>query len=586
MIKHTFGLTLAATLAAGFVHAQPAFPKLPETYSFSTSFMSSNCTAPLHLVYLGLLASGPRLGRREVVLLVLLNVHLLLTYPEFLAVVKCFEALQLLVAVARRRPDVWKPLLLVNLTVCLLHPVLVAQKIALTVVEAGDRRHFSIFGDPFRETRTCLGNCLGLRYAHLPLDPLGPKAAAAVALIVLAAWAAGLCVLARRHRLGAAVAFWAGALALLHLLPVLLQGSQARFHGAAKFLLQTYALPLLAVQALCSLRGRGRLAGYAAAAVWAAAAVCADARVFPAAHRSGVVYPYRQMRDTLAQHQEPLAALTPPPGLWVLRLAANEAGLPLVPLSQTQRIWLARAPDAVELAGDSAPPRRVVFEGLVAADPAVLAAGNFPLPDAALEFRPERVLGRVGPQYLCRGRIRYATTAVIPGGVWVTAAGQTCPGIFAGGPRLVVRGDVPGWARLRSPYRFRVAVPAAGWEAEAAVGGSGPFEVAFALPAAAVGRVVRVRVVPLQTFRPSEVDPKSRDTRDIGFMLHAVECPEAPPAADALRAAHAGEVLLTITRECNSFPPAPPVLTCPRDPPPATPAGRGRAPRPEEASGP
>jgi hypothetical protein len=34
MIKHTFGLTLAATLAAGFVHAQPAFPKLPETYSF------------------------------------------------------------------------------------------------------------------------------------------------------------------------------------------------------------------------------------------------------------------------------------------------------------------------------------------------------------------------------------------------------------------------------------------------------------------------------------------------------------------------------------------------------------------------
>src|SRR5262249_45619993 len=106
---------------------------LPETYSFSTSFMSSNCAAPLHLVYLGLLASGPRLGRREVVLLVLLNVHLLLTYPEFLAVVKCFEALQLLVAVARRRPAVWKPLLLVNLTVCLLHPVLVPQKIALTV---------------------------------------------------------------------------------------------------------------------------------------------------------------------------------------------------------------------------------------------------------------------------------------------------------------------------------------------------------------------------------------------------------------------------------------------------------------------
>src|SRR5689334_930135 len=35
MIKYAFGLaTLAAMLAASFAHAQPPFPKLPETYSF------------------------------------------------------------------------------------------------------------------------------------------------------------------------------------------------------------------------------------------------------------------------------------------------------------------------------------------------------------------------------------------------------------------------------------------------------------------------------------------------------------------------------------------------------------------------
>src|SRR5262249_44166695 len=71
---------------------------LTELLSFSCSFFSSNCTAPLFMIYLVWLARLQAFHVREALVVVLMNLFFLLTYPEFLIVAKAFEAMSFFLA--------------------------------------------------------------------------------------------------------------------------------------------------------------------------------------------------------------------------------------------------------------------------------------------------------------------------------------------------------------------------------------------------------------------------------------------------------------------------------------------------------
>jgi hypothetical protein len=381
---------------------------LVETFSFSTSFMSSNCTVPLLVVYLGMLNTREGVGARGAVLLAVMNVYFLVTYPEFFAVVKCFEVVQIGLWVLLRRGGLWKPWVGANVAVCLLHPGMVMRKAAFAAALAGSKAGWNIFGDPVKAPFIYLANCLGLRYAHVPDEPFGGAGwwAATTAVLVLGACVAGLCVLAWKHRLCLPVVAWVAAIALLHATPLLHKGEH--FYGALKFFTQTFFVPIAALVALCDLRAPWvRRVGYAVAATWAVTAAFAAARTLPAVHHRGEVFNYAEIRDTLTRNREgrrEVAVLTARPSINVLKLAAAECGMYIKPLSAAQSSWLLYGPGN-EADVPLAPAEGTVFEGLIVVDAEGLSKGHVEVAHRDLKFEVDKVLGRAGNQFLCRGRL-------------------------------------------------------------------------------------------------------------------------------------------------------------------------------------
>ena len=104
---------------------------LMETLLFGSSFFSSNCTMPLYAIYLVWLACQQQFGGRELLVIVLMNLFFLVTYPEFLVVTKIFEGLAVLVALWRHNRATWLPLAAANALCLVLHPLAIPAKLYL-----------------------------------------------------------------------------------------------------------------------------------------------------------------------------------------------------------------------------------------------------------------------------------------------------------------------------------------------------------------------------------------------------------------------------------------------------------------------
>jgi hypothetical protein len=321
---------------------------LVETFSFTTSFLSSNCTLCLYLLYVALLVGSPEsLNGRAVVLIMLANVYFLVTYPELLPLVKALELAQVVVWLIRRQRQRWAPFVIGNLATCVLHPVLVYEKARIAYTQATGLSGWDIFSNPKQTPWTYLGNVLGLRYAHVPEEVFVARPGLAMCLMasVLVLIVAGLLVLALKHRLGLAIGLWLSVAMLLHALPVLREGRH--YYPAVKFLTQSFFVPLAAIAALGGVRSRV-LRGWTWGTVtaWAAAAGLATITVFAAVPKHGVAYDYPRLCRALATHgagRGGVVGLVQAEELWLLQCAAKHCGLTVVPVSGFQHARLQRA---------------------------------------------------------------------------------------------------------------------------------------------------------------------------------------------------------------------------------------------------
>jgi hypothetical protein len=177
-----------------------------EVLSFGSSFFSANCTMPLYALYLIWLACQQEFGLREGVILVLMNLFFLVTYPELLPFAKAFELLAMGIALLRGQGRRWVPLVLCNVALVLTHPLLLRAKLHFVSIHltTTGQAGWNVMGHPIDDPLQFLGTLLGLRYGSLPgdplsaQDPLGP----ALCLLVLAQIGVGLVMLARKYRVG------------------------------------------------------------------------------------------------------------------------------------------------------------------------------------------------------------------------------------------------------------------------------------------------------------------------------------------------------------------------------------------------
>jgi hypothetical protein len=518
---------------------------LAQVFTFSASFMSSNCTTSLFVASLLLAfcctACGSKFDVRVVFALVLVTVYGLLCYPEFLAIVKCFELVILAAAVARRRWRACATIVGSNLAVCLLHPVLVLKQADFVCHQFGAVAGYNVFGHLLHEPLRYLGNCLGLRAAFVPEHPLAawPFLANAAVVAALLLIVLGLAALASRHRAWPIVLAWLAFVLYLHGRP----GSEGSFahvyyYGAVKFLTQTHALVFAALAAVLAVpRATLRWAAGLALVLWASAAGLATARVFwmsPPNFRA--CFDYAGLQKALdkerrgghgggGRHGEPVACLVNLPGaLWVLELAARECGCPLKPLSAEQAGILHQPPRFVPATATTKAPgadARVAFEGLVLVETLALQGAPAPLAEAALRFEADRVCARFGATCLCRGRIVYSPASVVA--KWITVDSPQSPRLYIAGPRIRLRGEVFATCRFPMPYRFKCAVPELGWETTVEVKRPGPFEVMLDLPATAAGRVLALCFRDFPTCSAERFAPGNVDPTRFGFVLGSLK---------------------------------------------------------------
>src|SRR5262249_2629717 len=189
-----------------------------EAVMWGSSFFSSNCTTPLYAVYLVWLACRQEFRPRDCVPVVLVNCFFLVTYPEFLIVLKGFEGLALLLAFWQGRRRHWLPLAVSNLAVAALHPLAVLDKVPLLPAQVGGNNGWNVLGDPVAAPRDFLANVFGLGHGNVGHDYFRqmPAVGTAVLALILAQVAAGLWLLCRRYRVGWAVLPWLGLLAAMH----------------------------------------------------------------------------------------------------------------------------------------------------------------------------------------------------------------------------------------------------------------------------------------------------------------------------------------------------------------------------------
>jgi hypothetical protein len=497
-----------------------------ETRSFATGFLSSNCTMPLYALYLVWLACQQEFRLREGVVLLLMNLFFLLTYPEFLVLAKGFELLAIAIAWWRRNRQHWQSLVLCNLAVVLLHPLLVYAKcrVLTKVLCAEGMVGWNVIGDPAHQTFQFLGNVLGWRYGDLADDPLQavPVLAGAVAVVVLAQLVVGLVLLARKYRAGLMLLAWGGMVAAIHLKCA----ANDNYYSAFKILAHTYFVVVLGVAlVLFSAPRRWRLAGGLVLLLWLGLAGYSTSCIVPAVHEQGFCVSFPQLRAlvTGSAKGHAVAALTRQNSPWcVLNLISGDTGVPVAavtPLQQWQLRARALGPLQECLRGEA---NGTFFRGLVLVDDDVRRTGQFDADGRVLKFECARIVAAIGNLTLCEGRIFQPTSREFPPDYWICAAASKVD-LFTGTNLLKVCGSTSPYHR--PPYRFLCTVAGRNdWSQSVTINCLGNFEAILELPPDAVGQEIGLEFKEYETFRPSDVIAGSNDTRNLGFVLRTVKC--------------------------------------------------------------
>jgi hypothetical protein len=503
---------------------------LVETFSFTTSFMSSNCTLSLFVIYVVLLLTCERFGWREILLLVLANCYFLITYPEFLAIIKLFELAHVACWVVKPQARRWQPVFVTNVLVCMLHPLLVVQKIGVVLAQFSCNNGWDIFGNLAKKPITYLSHCLGLRYAHVPeaCSLFPPWLVIVLAILVGGTVLAGLCALGRQYHLQHATVIWAAMFFVFHLIPLICPAHHS--YGAVKFGTQTFFVPLAAILALTySTIGFLRRWTYGVVTLWAASAAIATIAVYQNVSKVGTRFDYASIREVLAcscPAKCKVAALVPLSDLSILYLAVNETGHPFVPLSEGQREYLLRLNEDVKVLRtpnrSDQPPQRVAFEGVLLVKPDQCNEQRIPLDNCAFQFYPDQEMAVIAEACLFHGRLRYCSRVDFPGGHWITANPDWNAKLFTPGNRVELRGNLPAFSCFVFPYRFQVGIKHTDWSSEVVVAAPGPFKTMLHLPPRVAGSVVELTFRPGQTVRATLLFPDSRDCRQLGFLVYSL----------------------------------------------------------------
>jgi hypothetical protein len=497
-----------------------------ETRSFATAFFSSNCTMPLYTLYLVWLACQQEFRLREGVILLLMNLFFLLTYPEFLLLSKSFELLAIAIAWWRRNRQHWQSLVLCNLAVVLLHPLLVYAKcgVLMAVLRCEGMVGWNVIGNPARETFQFLANVLGWRYGDLTEDPLQavPLLAGAVGIVVLAQMVVGLVLLARKYRAGLMLLAWGSAVAVIHLKCA----ANDNYYSAFKLLAHTYFVVVLGVAMVMLTAPRWwRLAGGLVLLLWLGLAGYSTSCIVPAVHEQGYCVSFPQLRAhvTGSAKGRAVAALTRQNSPWcVLNLISGETGVPVAAVTPLQQ-WALHArglgpvQDCFRCEANG-----TFFRGLVLVDDDVRRTGQFDADGRVLKFECTRIVAGISNLTLCEGRIFQPTSREFPPDYWIYADTSKVE-LLAGSNVLKVCGSTSGYHR--PPYRFLcTAQGRKDWSQRVTINCQGNFEALLELPPGVVGQEIVLEFKEYATFRPSEVIAGSNDTRDLGFVLQAVKC--------------------------------------------------------------
>jgi hypothetical protein len=521
-----YGLALVALLLDAVL--------LFETQAFSLSFFSANCAAPLYAVYLALLATQREFGRREACALVLMNLFFLMTYPEWLFVVKGLEAAGMVAAVLAGRRRYWRPLLACNLLLVAAHPALVWRKAAATLGVAQSQGGWNVLGDPLRGPAGYLQSCFGLGAACVPQDVFVGRPGLGVALVAVAAVVTGFgaALLARRRRLALPILLWLALLGAGHVFPALKHSGP--WYVPYKVLSQTYFVVILAAAAVLLVpASRWRYGGLLLIALWLSGAAYASYRLIPAMRGRGQVIAYAALRDGLraAPGETVASACRAGEPLRMLALVSGETGTAVVPLSPAQRRALAS--NVVGRVREPGPPVGACrYEGLLLVDGKVSGSGPVAFEGRVLGFECQEVLGRAGSVTLCRGRLSLPWALTLPAHWWISQEQASTPPLWARSRRLRVTGELPPWWPVSYPYHITCAVGALGWSQDIEVDHAGPFCATLDLPGGAAGREVVLTFRGFATLCPARVLPGSGDTRHLGFLLKRVESLPPVSAAD------------------------------------------------------
>jgi hypothetical protein len=382
-----------------------------ELVSFGSSFLSSNITMPLFAIYLVWLACQQEFRARQCVIIVLMNLFFLLTYPEFLVLAKCFELLSLGIALWRGNRRHWLPLAVCNLAVVLMHPLLLVAKFNALRDQFGhvNMEGWNVMEDPVSHPFHFIASWLGFRFGDLGCDPLHAlwPLNNAVAILVLALVAVGLVRLARQYRMGLMLLAWAAGLVLVH--------ASGAAHGNCyvgfKVLSHTYFVVLVGAAAavMGTTSTRWRVVAAAIGVVWLGLCGYSTRAELRFAHKNvGCHVSFGQLRAALARSakgQEVTALSMCPAPFGLLNIISGETGLPLAvvnPKEHSLLAWwmLGRGRVCAQREADG-----TLFRGLVLVDAQVRQAGELTVNDQVLKFECSKVLETIGWLTLCQGRI-------------------------------------------------------------------------------------------------------------------------------------------------------------------------------------
>jgi hypothetical protein len=156
----------------------------------------------------------------------------------------------------------------------------------------------------------------------------------------------------------------------------------------------------------------------------------------------------------------------------------------------------------------------------------LLVAGVF-----AVGLGPTRLLLKKSrfEAYTVEACFGYSSTLDVPGGQWITAQRDWNPKLLTKGNQVELLGNVPALPGACFPYRFRVGMKHSDWSCEVTMPAPGPFQTILQLPTSIAGSVVEFTLEPAQTVPHMTVNPKSMDSRDIGFLVNSLSAREELP---------------------------------------------------------